>query len=180
MPIRFVRLGVVCLSFLGASALAAAQQPSPEQMAQMQAMMQRQMQQQMQIMAVMFEVRPSRLGLDETLAAVRSGAAKRGWSVGEAQDMQARMQQAGVSQAKRMKILQVCPAHANERVARASNGKAPPLTCRVTVYEGTDGKSYLVRMNTGNMARLVQDAAVARVLAEIGTEEDALYREILQ
>jgi len=177
MRTRLVCLVVVCLSFLGTSGFAVAQQqPSPEQIAQMQAMMQRQM----QVMAVMFDVRPSRLGFDETLAAVRAGAGKRGWSIGEVQDVQAKMQQTGLSQVKRMKILQACPAGANERVVKASHGKAPQLACRVTVYEGSDGKSYLVRMNTGNMAKLVQDAAVARVLAEIGTEEDALYREILQ
>lgn len=159
---------------------AAPAQPTPEQMKQMQAMMQAQMQQQMQMMAVMFDVRPSRLGYEETVNAVKAGADKRGWTVGEVQDMQAKMREAGMKDAKRMKIIPTCPAKANERVAKAGGGKAPPLPCRVTVFEGKDGKTMLVRMNTANMAKLVQDPAVAKVLAEIGAEEESVYKDIVQ
>lgn len=150
--------------------------PTPEQMKQMQAMMQ----QQMQLMAVMFDARPAKQGFDETVKAVKSGAAKRGWSVGEAQDMQAKMQEAGQKDAKRMVVIPACPSQANEKLAKASGGKAPPLPCRATVFEGKDGKTYLVRMNTANMARMMQDAAVAKTMAEIGAEEDALYKDITQ
>ncbi|MEW5771644.1 MAG: DUF302 domain-containing protein [Pseudomonadota bacterium] len=159
---------------------AAPTQPTPEQMKQMQAMMQARMQYQMQMMALMFDVRPARQGYDATLQAVKAGAAKRGWPVGEEQDMQARLQQAGVKDAKRMKVVATCPAQANERLARASGGKAPPLPCRTTVYEGKDGKTYLMRMNTANMAKLMQDPAVAKTMAEIGAEEEALYRDLVQ
>lgn len=151
-------------------------QPTAEQMRQMQAAMQRQM----QMMAVMFDVRPSRQGYEETVRALRSGASRRGWAVGEALDMHAQMQRAGMKDARRMTVIPVCPPQANERLARASGGKAPPLPCRATVFEGQDGKIYLVRMNTANMAKLVNDAATARVLNEIGTEEDELYRPLVQ
>lgn len=155
-------------------------QPTPEQMKQMQAMMQAQMQRQMQMMAVMFDVRPSRLGYEETVNAVKTGASKHGWTVGEVQDMQARMQQAGMKQAKRMKIIPTCPAQANERIAKAGGGKAPPLPCRVTVFEDANGKVMLVRMNTANMAKLVQEPALSKALAEIGAEEDAVFKDILR
>lgn len=171
-------------AFAASSALAqqpAAQaQPTPEQMRQMQAMMQAQMQRQMQMMAVMFDVRPSRLGYEETVNAIKASAGKHGWAVGEVQDMQARMHQAGMKEAKRMKIIPACPAQANERVAKASGGKAPPLPCRTTVFEDKDNKVMVVRMNTANMAKLVPDPALAKVLVEIGTEENALYQDILQ
>ncbi|MCP5278401.1 MAG: DUF302 domain-containing protein [Thiobacillus sp.] len=155
-------------------------QPTPEQMKQMQAMMQAQMQRQMQMMAVMFDVRPSRLGYDETINAVKAGAGKHGWKVGEVEDMQAKLQQAGMKDAKRMKIIPTCPAQANERIAKAGSGKAPPLPCRVTVFEGKDGKTMLVRMNTTNMAKMMPDPALAKVLAEIGAEEEAVFKDIVQ
>jgi uncharacterized protein (DUF302 family) len=159
---------------------AAPAQPTPEQMRQMQAMMQAQMQRQMQMMAVMFDVRPSRLGYDDTIKAVKASAGKHGWTLGEVQDMQAKLQQAGLKDAKRMTVISACPAQANERIAKSSDGKAPPLPCRVTVFEGKDGKTMLVRMNTANMAKLVQDADLAKVLTEIGAQEDAVYKDILQ
>lgn len=159
---------------------AAPAQPTPEQMKQMQAMMQAQMQRQMQMMAVMFDVRPSRLGYEETVNAVKAGAGKHGWTVGEVQDMQSRMQQAGMKNAKRMKIIPTCPPQANERVTKAGGGKAPPLPCRVTVFEDTSGKTMVVRMNTANMAKLVQDQALSKALAEIGAEEETVFKDILQ
>jgi uncharacterized protein (DUF302 family) len=159
---------------------AAPTQPTPEQMKQMQAMMQAQMQHQMQMMAMMFDVRPSKLGYEETINAVKAGAGKQGWTVGEVQDMQAPMQKAGVKDAKRMKIIPTCPPKANERIAKAGAGKAPPLPCRVTVFEDKDGKTMVVRMNTANMSKLVQDANLAKALAEIGAEEEAVFKTILQ
>jgi len=151
-------------------------QPTPEQIKQMQAAMQAQM----QMMAVMFDVRPSKLGYDETVATIKAQAAKRGWSVGEVQDMQAQMQQAGLKDAKRMKIIPACPAQANDKVAKAGGGKVPPLPCRATVFEDKDGKTMVVRMNTGNMAKLMKDPALAKVLSEVGAEEDAVYKDILR
>lgn len=159
---------------------AAPAQPAPEQMKQMQVQMQAQMQRQMQMMAVMFDVRPSRLGYEETVDAVKSGATRHGWTVGEVQDMQARMRQAGMKDARRMTVIPTCPPQANERVAKAGGGKAPPLPCRVTVFEDASGKTMLVRMNTANMARLVQDQALSKVLAEIGAEEEGVLKDIVQ
>jgi len=76
-----------------------------------------------------------------------------------------------------MKVLPACPADANERVAKASAGKAPPLSCRVTVFESKDGKAYVMRMNLTDMAKLLE-GDLARTMAEIGAEEDALFKPI--
>ena len=58
-------------------------QPTPEQARQMQEAMARQM----QMMSVMFDLRKSKLGFEETVNAIRAGAQKRGWKLGETQDM---------------------------------------------------------------------------------------------
>lgn len=155
---------------------AAPAQPTAEQIQQMQAAMQAQM----RMMAVMFDVRPSKLGYDETVAAIKAQATKHGWTVGEIEDMQAQMHKAGMKDAKRMKVIPACPAQANERIAKAGGGKAPPLPCRATVFEDKDGKTMVVRMNTSNMAKLVKDPALAKALADVGAEEDAVYKDILK
>ena len=98
-------------------------QPTPEQM-------QKAMLQQAVVMSVMYDLRKSRLGFEETISAIKSGAEKRGWQVGAVQDMQAQMREAGAKDAKRMKVVHLCPAGANEKVAKAAGGKAPPLPCR--------------------------------------------------
>lgn len=149
---------------------------TPEQA--QQAMMQQQMLQ-MQLMSVMFDLRKSRHGFDETVNRIRDGATRRGWQIGEIKDVQSAMREAGAKDAKRMKVISLCPAGANDRVSKAGDGKAPPLPCRVTVFEGKDGTVHLVRMNVSNVARAMQ-GDLARTLAEIGAEEDALYKDIVE
>jgi uncharacterized protein (DUF302 family) len=159
------------LSAFSASVLAQAQ-ATPEQM--QQAMLK-----QAQVMSVMFDLRKSKLGFEETISTIKSSAEKRGWKVGAVQDMQARMREAGAKDAKRMKVIELCPAGANEKVAKAAGGKAPPLPCRATVFDGKDGKLYVMRMNLTNLAKTLP-GDLAKAMAEVGAEEEALYKSILE
>lgn len=170
-----MKRALLMLAGLFAAATAGAQAPAQPTQEQMQAAMQRQM----QMMAIMFDYRKSRLGFDETVAAVGNTAARRGWAVGPAQDLQAAMKQNGVVDAKRMKVVPACPKDANERLARVSGGKLPPLPCRVTVFEAKDGKTYLVRMNTAMLARGLKDEP-GKVMAEIAAEEAAMFKDIVE
>jgi uncharacterized protein (DUF302 family) len=154
-----------------------AQAQAPAQPTQQQ--MQQAMVQQAQLMSVMFDLRKSRLGFEETVNAIRSGAEKRGWKVGPVQDMQAQMREAGARDAKRMKVIPLCPAGASEKVARAGGGKTPPLPCRATIFDGKDGQPYVMRMNLTNLSKTLQ-GELARVMAEVGAEEEALYRNIVE
>ncbi len=156
-----------------------AQQPAaaltPEQAKQMQEAMARQM----QMMSVMFDLRKSRLGFEETVNAIRAGAQKRGWKLGETQDMGAAMKEAGAKDAKRMKVVSLCPAGANEKIAKAGGDKTPPLPCRATVFDGKDGKVYIMRMNLANMAKTLQ-GDLAKAMAEVAAEEEALYKDFTE
>lgn len=166
------------LFLLAWGGVAQAQQPAaptPEQAKQMQEAMARQM----QMMSVMFDLRKSRLGFDETVNAIRAAAQKRGWKLGETQDMGTAMKEAGAKEAKRMKVIPLCPAGANEKVAKAGGGKTPPLPCRVTVFDGKDGKIYLMRMNLSNLAKTMQ-GELATAIGEVAAEEDALYKDIIE
>jgi uncharacterized protein (DUF302 family) len=162
----------------GASLFAQAQDPAPtkEQAMQMQQAM---MAQQLQMMAAMYDLRHSRLSFEETVAAIKAGAEKRGWKVGQVMDMQAEMRKNGSKDAKPMKVINLCPVGANDRVVKASGGKAPPLPCRATVFNGNDGKVNVVRMNLHTLSRGMQ-GDLSRVLGEIAAEEDALYQGLLE
>lgn len=170
------RLFFLALSLaFSAQAFAQPPQPTPEQIRQMQQMMA----QQMQMMAALFDYRRARLGFDETVAAIVNEATKRGWLAPQVFDMQAEMKKAGAAQAKRMKVVSTCPKDANERLAQASANKLPPLPCRITVFEGRDGKTYLTRMNTGLIAKGLQGEA-AKVMADIASEEEAMLKDIVE
>jgi uncharacterized protein (DUF302 family) len=170
------RLVLILLAGASLAAQAQAPTPSPEQIQQMQQMM---MARQMQMMAVMYDLRASRLGLADTVTAIRTGAQQRGWKLGDVIDMQAQMRKAGNKDAKPMVVINLCPAGANERVAKASGGKAPPLACRATVFETRDGKTNVVRLNLHTLAKGMR-GELAKVLGELAVEEDALYKGILE
>ncbi len=149
-----------------------AAQPTPEQM---QAAMARQM----QMMAIMFDYRKSRLGFEETVSALTAAAGREGWNLGQIYDMQSAMKQAGNPGAQRMKVINTCPKNANERLAKASQGRLPPLPCRLTVFEGKDSKAYVVRMNTAMLARGLKGEP-ATIMAEVAKQEDAVLKGIVE
>lgn len=162
---------------LGLAGTVLAQTPTAPTLTQEQA--QQLMLRQMQMMAAMFDNRRSRLGFDDSVANLADNAAKRGWAKPEVHDVQAAMKKAGATDAKRMKTVSTCPPNANERLAKASAGKLPPLPCRYTVFEGQDGKIYVVRMNTPILAKTLQGDA-AKVMLDIAAEEDALLKGIVE
>lgn len=77
-----------------------------------------------------------------------------------------------------MKVIAACPKQANEQLAKASQGKTPPLPCRVTVFEAKDGKVQIMRLNTGLLAKGMQ-GETAKVLAQVAAEEEALLQGIV-
>ncbi len=172
------KLALPLLSFFLAFAAHAQQPaaaPTPEQARQMQEAMARQM----QMMSVMFDLKKSKLGFDETVNAIRAGAQKRGWKVGETQDMGVAMKEAGAKESTRMKVISLCPAGAAEKVAKAGGGKVPPLPCRATVFDGKDKKVYVMRMNLANVAKTMQ-GDLAKAMAEVAAEEEALYKDFTE
>lgn len=170
------------MATLGLALPALAQQPTPvpgpaPQMSREQ--MQQVMMRQMAMMAAMFDMRISKLGFDETVNALKANAEKRGWKVEKVQDMQADMVKAGTKDAKPMKVLYACPAGANEKLAKAGQGKVPPLPCRYSVFTDKDGKVRIVKMNTAVLAK-ANPGEVGKVLAEVAAEEDALLKDLAE
>lgn len=134
---------------------------------------------QMQTMSVMFDLRPSRLGFEETIAALRTTAEKRQWSLAPTVDMGAVMARNGVKDAPRMKVIPTCPRDANARIAKATAGKVPPLPCRITVFVDQNGKVNLVKLNTANFAKSAK-GELATVMADIAAEEEAVLKGIVE
>ncbi len=150
---------------------------TPPQLTQEQA--QRLMARQMQMMASMFDYRRSRLDFDTTITALVTAAEKQGWKKNQVHDAQAAMKQAGVADSKRVKVVLICPPAFNDKLAKASQGKLPPHPCRFTVFEGRDGKTYVVKMNSTLFAQGLQGEA-GKLLSEIAADEEAILKGIAE
>lgn len=153
-----------------------AQTPAP-QLSQEQA--QQLMMKQMQMMATLFDYRRSRFGFDETVASLSSAIEKQGWQKGQVHDIKPDVTQAGANENKQMKIIMACPNDFNDKLAKASQGKLPPHPCRFTVFEGRDGKAYVVRMNSAQLGKGIKGEA-SKLMSEIGAEEEAILKHIVE
>jgi uncharacterized protein (DUF302 family) len=137
---------------------------------------------QSKLMLAMMLEKPSRLGFEETVAALQKNAQARGWKLAGVFDAQDAMRKAGHSYAKPMKVLGMCPQAQVEAVLKAEEAaRMPPVgvNCRYSVYEGMDGKIYVMRFNTTLTAQMAKgDVAIA--LANLAKEEDAVMAGVVR
>ncbi len=170
------RFSALTLSLITLSlpALAAGQKEIEASMQQMQ-------QAQAKIMQAMMLEKPSKLGFNETVDALKKAGEARGWKVTGVFDAQETMKKGGHKDAKPMKVLGMCHPGLAEAVLKAQQkAKQPPaLTCRYSVYEGLDGKIYVMRFNTALMGDMAQ-GEVAAALNNLAKEEDAVMSVVLK
>ncbi|MEW6119775.1 MAG: DUF302 domain-containing protein [Pseudomonadota bacterium] len=163
-------------AFLFASATAFAASPQVD----MQAEMKKMQEAQAKLMAAMMSEQKSRLGYKETIAALQDAARKRGWEVGPAMDMQQAMLKAGQKDARPFTMLTMCKKDLAENLLKAqmANKAMPFAPCRLSVFEGTDGKTYIAKPNTEMMAQMAAPA-FAPLLKKFVEEEKAVLAGIV-
>ena len=173
---HFVILAALIL-FSSHAALAAGTQQ--EMQAQMQAQMQKMQEAQARMMAAMMYEKQSRLGFNETVSALQDAAKKRGWEVGQTIDMQEAMLKAGNKDAKPFKMIPMCKKDLTEALLKtqAANNTMPFVPCRISVFEGNDGKVYIAKPNTEFMAQMATPV-FAPLLQQVAAEEKAVLANI--
>lgn len=164
-------------ALLLASASVFAAGPQPDVQAEMKKMQEAQA----RLMAAMMSEQKSRLGYKETIAALQDTARKRGWEVGPAVDMQEAMLKAGQKNAKPFTMLTMCKKDLAESLLKAqmANKAMPFAPCRLSVFEGTDGKVYIAKPNTEMMAQMAAPA-FAPLLKKFVEEEKSLLAGIIE
>lgn len=163
------------LLFAGSLAFAAGPQADP------QVEIRKLQEAQAKLMAAMMSERKSRFGYRETIGALQDAAKKRGWEIGPTLDMQEAMQKAGQKNARPFSMLTLCKKDLAERLLKAqmANKAIPFVPCRMSVFEGTDGKTYLAKPNTETMAQMAAPA-FAPLLRQFAEEEKALLADIVE
>lgn len=171
---RSVSLATLLL-LAGLAASASAQQPDP------QAEMRKLQEAQAKLMVAMMAEKKSRLGFSETVAALQESAKKRGWEVGPVVNMQDAMLKAGHKNARPFTMLGLCKRDLAENLlkAQAANKAMPFAPCRISVFEGTDGKVYIAKPNTEFMAQMAAPT-FEPLLKQLADEEKALLAGIVE
>ena len=171
------RIARIATIFLFSSQMAWAANTQQE----MQAEMQKMQVAQARMMAAMVSEKQSRLGFEETVAALQAAATKRGWEVGQTFDMQDAMIKAGHKNAKPFKVMAMCKKDLVESLLKtqAAHNTTPYAPCRISVLEGSDGKTYISKPNTEFMAQIATPAFTP-LLHQIAEEEKAVLSSALQ
>jgi uncharacterized protein (DUF302 family) len=146
-----------------------------------QAEMRKMQEAQARLMVAMMAEKKSRLGFNETVAALQAAAKKRGWEVGPVVNMQDAMLKAGHPSARPFTMLALCKRDLAENLlkAQAAQKTMPFAPCRFSVFEGTDGKIYIAKANTEFMAQMATPV-FEPMLKQLADEEKALLAGIIE
>jgi uncharacterized protein (DUF302 family) len=130
---------------------------------------------------MMLNVHESRLGFDETVAAIENSAMEQGWKVPKIYDIQKSLVDAGHTEMGRLTILSLCqPDHAYEILKEDSRKKVSAIMpCRLAVYEEKGGKVCVAGLNVGLMSKMF-GGMIEEVMGDVADEEKEMLKKILK
>jgi uncharacterized protein (DUF302 family) len=115
--------------------------------------------------SLLFIEHDSKLGYEETLAAIHEATAEAGWIIPKQYKLDASLAKAGY-EVLPVTVIELCnPDHAYSILAEDEYRLVSSMMpCRVAVYETSDGRTTISRMNTGLMSRILDPTARAVML----------------
>jgi len=133
--------------------------------------------------SLMIVTRESKLGFDETVAALEKRIPEHGWVVsgGRAIDMNKAMaEHGGVSFKPRVKLVKLCEAEYAKSVLTTDRHISCMMPCTMAVWEADDGKVYLSEMNMSLMAKMF-GGNIAKVMGEkVVHDEEEMLQGLLE
>jgi len=106
--------------------------------------------------SLMIVTKESKLGFDETVAALEKRIPEHGWVIsgGQPMDMNKSMAKHGVTLKPRVKIVKLCNAEYAKSVLTTDRHISCMMPCSIAIWEDNNGKVYLSEMNMGLMAKM--------------------------
>lgn len=129
---------------------------------------------------LMLTVHDSKLGFDDTVAAIQSSAEAHGWKCPKVYDVQKTINGSGYDLG-RITILSLCqPDHAYRILEDDSNKQVTAvMPCRMGVYETRDGRVRVAELNVGLMGKMF-GGTIAEVMGQVAEEEQMILASVVQ
>ena len=110
--------------------------------------------------SLLFIERESRLAYEETIAAIHEATKEAGWIIPKQYQLDASLSKAGYKVLP-VSVIELCnPDHAYRILAEDEYRLVSSMMpCRVAVYQTSDGKTTVSRMNTALLSRILDKAA---------------------
>jgi uncharacterized protein (DUF302 family) len=132
--------------------------------------------------SLMIVTKESRLGFDETVAALEKRIPEHGWviSKGKPIDMNASLSEHGVTFKPRVKLIKLCKPEYAESVLTTDRHVSCLMPCTMAVWEGDDGKVYLSEMNMSLMAKMFGGNIGNVMGGKVVHDEEAMLEGLLK
>lgn len=132
--------------------------------------------------SLMVVTRESKLGFDETVAALEKRIPEHGWVIsgGQPIDMNKSMAKHGVIFKPRVKLVKLCKAEYAKSVLTSDRHISCMMPCSMAVWESDDGKVYLSEMNMALMAKMF-GGNIAKVMGnKVVHDEEKMLQGLLE
>jgi uncharacterized protein (DUF302 family) len=132
--------------------------------------------------SMMIVTKESKLGFDETVAALEKRIPEQGWVIsgGQPIDMNKAMAKNGVTFKPRVKLVKLCKAEYAKSVLTSDRYISCMMPCTMAVWEADDGKVYLSEMNMSLMAKMF-GGNIAKVMGgKVVHDEEKMLEGLLE
>lgn len=122
----------------------------------------------------------SKYGFTETVDSLSEVILANGWKVITTHDLQETMKKNG-KEVLPVKVMEICnPMLAYQILSKDElRDTSPMLPCRISVYEKSDGKTYVSRLNMLAFTGMI-DAEAARTVAQAFHEAEVFLKKVIE
>jgi uncharacterized protein (DUF302 family) len=123
----------------------------------------------------------SQAGFAETVELLSKTILDKGWKITATHDLQETMKKNG-KEVLPVKVIELCnPIHAYQILSKdGDRDVSPMLPCRISVYEKSDGKTYISRMNAPEFAGMIGGEAAKTIVQAFDDTEEMLKELIIE
>ena len=128
----------------------------------------------------MITVNESKHDFDKTVEMIENLAGEHKWSMPNQYDLQQTMAKHGY-QVDKVKVFSICKPDIASRILTGDKDRyvSAMMPCRVAVYETSDGKTYISRLNASLFSNML-GGNVKSVMKEAGESSEELLKSILK
>ncbi|MFA7361330.1 MAG: DUF302 domain-containing protein [Candidatus Kapaibacterium sp.] len=128
----------------------------------------------------MFIESESRFDFNETVKILTETITNNGWKISVVHDLQESMKKAN-KEVLPIKVFEVCNPKHSYRLLSQDDKKiySSLMPCRFSVYEKSDGKVYLSRMNTSMLSKQI-GGLVEEVMIDATNETEAFLKSVMK
>ncbi len=128
----------------------------------------------------MFLVSKSKLNFGETAEKIIESTAINNWSMPAQYDLQATLGKHGFD-VKPVRVFSICKPELANKILEGNEERVVSalMPCRLAIYEGKDGKTYVSRLNAPFFARLL-GSKIKNVMVAAGAETEIILEAVLK